>query len=136
MGMSAYRCVGRATWMWVDHGYLRPGSGSAGTGNWQNSIRLARQGRCPRLVLAPRWGSWQYAVNLDDLSPERGGPNEPGAVPVAFGQPPQAARHVLDRGGRGVQSPADRPEEGGVFGRERLHPNVPRTEVSNAGPTP
>jgi hypothetical protein len=79
-------------------------------------------GRCPRLVLPPRWGSSQYAVNLDDLSPERGGPNEPGAVPVAFGQPPQAARHVLDRGGRGVQSPADRPEEGGVFGRERLHP--------------
>lgn len=38
--------------------------------------------------------------------------------------------HVLNRGGRGVQSPADQLIEGGVLGREGLQHSTPRTEVS------
>jgi len=38
--------------------------------------------------------------------------------------------HVLNRGGRGVQSPADQLIEGGVLGREGLEHSTPRTEVS------
>ena len=44
--------------------------------------------------------------------------------------------HVRTRDGRGAQSPADRLVGGGVLGRKPLHPNAPRTEVSNGGPTP
>ena len=35
---------------------------------------------------------------------------------------------------RGVQSPAGR-QAGGVLGSKPQHPNAPRTEVSNGGPT-
>ena len=38
--------------------------------------------------------------------------------------------HVLNRGGRGVQSPADQLVEGGALGREGLQHNTPRMEVN------
>ena len=38
--------------------------------------------------------------------------------------------HVLNRGGRGVQSPADQLVEGGVLGREGLQHSTPRMETS------
>jgi hypothetical protein len=37
--------------------------------------------------------------------------------------------HVLNRGGRGVQSPADRLLEDGALGREARRPNTPRMMV-------
>jgi integrase len=44
--------------------------------------------------------------------------------------------HVLNRGGRGAQSPADRLLEDGVLGREPPRPSAPRTEVSHSRLTP
>ena len=52
---------------------------------------------------------------------------------VDFPAPPYARE--LNRAGRGAQSPADRLVGGGVLGREWLHPNAPRTEMSSAGLT-
>ena len=43
--------------------------------------------------------------------------------------------HMLNRGGRGVQSPADRLVGDGVLGRAGLRSSTPRTEVSNGGLT-
>ena len=37
---------------------------------------------------------------------------------------------VLNRGGHGVQSPADRLLEDGVLGREARRPSMPTTEVN------
>ena len=47
------------------------------------------------------------------------------------GSPAPLSAHVLNRGGHGVQSLADRRREGGALGREALRPSTPRTDVTS-----
>lgn len=41
--------------------------------------------------------------------------------------------HAVNRGGRGVQSPADQVVEGGALGRDELQPNMRGMSVDHQG---
>lgn len=103
---------------------------------------------------SPRWGSWQFAINLDDLSPERGRPytslGQPGQQPPnrprrAAGRPQHVAHYsglstpyrfdLGRRGNRGCCAGSLHADGGGGIGiTQRAFERVALRQTRRGGP--